>query len=163
MTLPILPSGPVLALRKGFSDLKEGDLAAFDVVMAAPDGHRVPKAGVSWTLNKIEKTYQWYRADGRWSFEAAKTTKRIASGTLDLAADAMGRIAAPVGLGAYRLDVTAPGLAEAAASLGFEVGWAGSETAQAPDLLDLTLDKAAYAAGETLSAKLGPKFAARPA
>ncbi len=71
----------------------------------------------------------------------------------------MGRIAAPVGLGAYRLDVTAPGLAEAAASLGFEVGWAGSETAQAPDLLDLTLDKAAYAAGETLSAKLGPKFA----
>ncbi len=36
--LPILPSGPVLALRKGFSDLKEGDLAAFDVVMAAPTG-----------------------------------------------------------------------------------------------------------------------------
>ena len=159
VTLPILPPGPVLALRKGFSDIKESDLAAFDVVMAAPDGHRLPKAGVTWTLNKVEKTYQWYRADGRWSFEAAKTTKRIASGTLDLAADAPGRIQAPVGLGAYRLDVTAPGAPEAAASLGFDVGWAGSETAQAPDLLDLTLDKAAYAAGETLSAKLGSKFA----
>ncbi|WP_449409470.1 alpha-2-macroglobulin family protein [Methylobacterium komagatae] len=159
VTLPILPSGPVLALRKGFSDLKDGDLASFDVVMASPDGRRLSKAGVTWTLNRVEKTYQWYRADGRWSFEAAKTTKRIASGTLDLTADAPGRIQAPVGLGSYRLDVTAPGAPEAAASLGFDVGWAGSETAQAPDLLDLTLDKQAYAAGDTLTAKLGSKFA----
>ncbi len=56
--------------------------------MASPDGRRLFKAGVTWTLNRVEKTYQWYRADGRWSFEAAKTTKRIASGTLDLTADA---------------------------------------------------------------------------
>ncbi|MCJ2012573.1 alpha-2-macroglobulin family protein [Methylobacterium sp. J-076] len=161
VTLPILPAGPVLAIRKGFSDLKDGDLAGFDVVMAAPDGRRLPKAGVTWTLSKVETTYQWYRADGRWSFEAAKTTKRVASGTFDLAAGAPGRLQAPVGLGAYRLDVAAPGAPDAAASLGFEVGWAGSETAQAPDLLDLTLDKAAYRAGETLHVRLGPKFSGR--
>ncbi len=59
--------------------------------------------------------------------------------------------------------MTGPGAPEAAASLGFDVGWAGSETAQAPDLLDLTLDKQAYAAGDTLTAKLGSKFAGKPA
>ncbi len=158
LTLPILPAGPVLALRKGFTDLKEGDLAGFEVVMATPEGRRLAKPGVTWTLSRVDKTYQWYRADGRWTYEAGKTTKRIAAGTIDLAADAPGRIQAPVGLGAYRLEVAAPGAPEATASLGFEVGWTGSETAQAPDLLDLTLDKAAYTDGETLRAKLGPKF-----
>nr|WP_238249567.1 alpha-2-macroglobulin [Methylobacterium persicinum] len=159
LTLPILPAGPVLAVRKTFADLKEGDLAGFDVVLATPDGRRLTRSGVTWTLSRVERTYQWYRADGRWSFEAGKTTKRVASGSVDLAAGAPGRIQAPVGLGAYRLDVSAPGLPQAAASLGFDVGWAGSETAQAPDLLDLTLDKAAYEAGETIHARLGPKFA----
>ncbi|WP_187277711.1 UvrD-helicase domain-containing protein, partial [Methylobacterium sp. WL18] len=60
--------------------------------------------------------------------------------------------------GQDRLEVSAPGAPDATASLGFTVGWGGSETAEAPDLLDLTLDKAAYAAGDTLRAKLSPSF-----
>lgn len=158
LTLPILPSAPVLAVKKGFSELKEGGLASFDVVLAAPDGRFLPKHGVAWTLSRLEQTYQWYRADGRWSFEPVKTSRRVADGTLELSADGPAKIQAPVGLGKYRLEVSAPGAADAAASLGFEVGWGGSETAEAPDLLDLTLDKASYAAGETMRVKLSPKF-----
>ncbi|SEH95063.1 hypothetical protein SAMN02799636_04608 [Methylobacterium sp. 275MFSha3.1] len=158
LTLPILPASPVLALRKGFTDLKEGGIAGFDVVFARPDGALVARPGVSWTLSRIDSSYQWYRADGRWSFEAVKSARRVASGTVDLTAAGPSRIEAPVGLGRYRLEVSTAGAPEAGASLGFEVGWGGSETAEAPDLLDLTLDKAAYAAGDTLRAKLSPKF-----
>ncbi|MCJ2050966.1 alpha-2-macroglobulin family protein [Methylobacterium sp. J-070] len=158
LTLPILPANPVLALRKTFTTLNEGGLARFDVVLATPEGALLPRPGVGWTLSRIDQSYQWYRADGRWSFEAVKTARRVASGTVDLRAGAPGRIEAPVGLGRYRLEVSAPGAPEASVSLGFEVGWGGSETAEAPDLLDLTLDKAAYAAGETMRAKLSPKF-----
>ncbi|MCJ2084784.1 alpha-2-macroglobulin family protein [Methylobacterium sp. E-005] len=158
LTLPILPAGPVLALRKGFADLQDGGNAVFDVVLASPEGALLARPGVSWTLSRIDSAYQWYRADGRWSFEPVKTTKRVASGTVDLRAGAPSRIEAPVGLGRYRLDVSAPGVPEASASLGFDVGWGGSQTAEAPDLLDLTLDKPAYAAGDTLRAKLSPKF-----
>ena len=45
LTLPILPANPVLALRKGFTDLKEGGLATFDVVLATPDGALLRPAG----------------------------------------------------------------------------------------------------------------------
>jgi len=158
LTLPILPAGPVLALRKGFADLADGGIAGFDVVLAAPEGALLARPGVSWTLSRIDVSYQWYRADGRWSFEPVKTARRVAAGTVDLKATGPSRIEAPVGLGRYRLEVAAPGMPEAAASLGFDVGWGGSQTAEAPDLLDLTLDKSAYAAGDTLRAKLSPKF-----
>jgi hypothetical protein len=158
LTLPILPAGPVLALRKGFTDLSEGGIAGFDVVLASPEGALLPRPGVTWTLSRIDQSYQWYRADGRWSFEAVKTARRVANGTVDLKAGGPSRIEAPVGLGRYRLEVSAPGAPEATASVGFEVGWGGAQTAEAPDLLDLTLDKAAYAAGDTLRAKLSPKF-----
>ncbi|WP_018262815.1 alpha-2-macroglobulin family protein [Methylobacterium sp. WSM2598] len=157
VTLPILPAGPVVALRKTFGDLREGGTATFEVVAAQPDGTRLPARGAAWTLKKVERNYQWYRADGRWSYEAVRTSRKVANGALDLAPDAPARIAAPVEFGTYRLEVSAPNLQ--AASLSFTVGTGGSESADAPDLLDLTLDKAAYASGETLKARFAPRFA----
>ncbi|TXM86100.1 alpha-2-macroglobulin family protein, partial [Methylobacterium sp. WL116] len=162
LTLPILPEGPVLAIRKGFGDdLPVGGTAGFDVVMAAPDGTRLAQAGATWTLSRLEQTYQWYRADGRWSFEPVKSVRRVADGTLDLKADAPAKVARALGFGKYRLEVSAPGRPGAAASVSFSVGWSGSETAEVPDLLDLTLDKAAYTAGDTLQARLNPRFKGR--
>jgi uncharacterized protein YfaS (alpha-2-macroglobulin family) len=159
LTLPILPDAPVLALRKGFKgDLQEGGTASFDLVLAAPDGRRLPASGVVWTLSRLDQTYQWYRADGRWSFEPVKSVRRIADGRLDLSADAPARLGAPVSFGKYRLEASLPGHPAATVSVTFGVGWTGGETADVPDLLDLTLDKGAYAAGETLRARIAPKF-----
>ncbi|MFX7265419.1 hypothetical protein ABTI85_20395, partial [Acinetobacter baumannii] len=88
VTLPILPTQPVLAIRKNFGgDLAENATATFDVVMAAPDGRRLPQDGVAWTLSKVERTYQWYRADGRWSFEPVKSSRRVADGRVATTAD----------------------------------------------------------------------------
>ncbi|SFU85477.1 hypothetical protein SAMN02799631_02714 [Methylobacterium sp. 174MFSha1.1] len=156
LTLPILPAGPVIGLRKTFGELREGATATFEVAAARPDGTRLP-AEATWTLLRVDRRYQWYRADGRWSYEPVKTTAKIANGRVALAAEAPAKLAMPVGLGQYRLEVRGPGLE--AASLSFSVGWSGSETADAPDLLDLTLDRDAYASGETLKANLRPRFA----
>nr|WP_232631375.1 alpha-2-macroglobulin [Methylobacterium sp. Leaf118] len=160
VTLPILPAAPVLAIRKGFGgDLSKGSTATFDLVMAAPDGRRLAQDGVVWTLSKVERTYQWYREDGRWNFEPVKATRRVADGRVAIPADAPARVSAPVGLGQYRLEASVTGQPQAAASVSFTVGWGGSESADVPDLLDLALDKGAYAAGERLRARLQPKFA----
>jgi len=161
LTLPILPAEPVLAIRKGFRELAEGAPATFDVVMAAPDGRRLAQEGVAWTLSRIDRSYQWYRADGRWSFEPVKQVRRVANGTLDVRADEPAKVSAPVGFGTYRLETSVPGRPGATASVTFQVGWSGTETADVPDLLDLTLDKGAYAAGDRLRARLNPRFRGR--
>ncbi|WP_082504397.1 alpha-2-macroglobulin [Methylobacterium sp. Leaf111] len=159
LTLPILPDAPVLAIRKGFAgDLTEGGVAGFDVVMAAPDGRRLAQGNVAWTLQRVEKNYQWYREGGRWSYEPVTSTRRVADGRLDLTPAAPGRVSATVSYGTYRLEASVPGRPAATASVTFTVGWSGGETADVPDLLDLRLDKAAYATGETLHARLQPTF-----
>lgn len=160
LTLPILPKGPVVAVRKNFSgQLGEGANATFDVVLADPAGKRLANANVVWRLSKIERRYQWYNSDGRWGYEPVKSTRRVADGRINVAADAPARISAPVEWGTYRLDVTAADLGETAqTSLSFTVGWSGDQTADTPDLLDMTLDKASYRNGETMQLRLNPRF-----
>ncbi|MBZ6078650.1 alpha-2-macroglobulin family protein [Microvirga puerhi] len=160
VTLPILPKGPVVGVRKNFSgQLGEGANATFDVVLADPTGKRLAKSNVGWSLYKIERRYQWYNSDGRWSYEPVKNTRRVADGRIDVKADAAARISAPVEWGTYRLDVSAADLGETAqTSLSFTVGWSGDQTADTPDLLDMTLDKAGYRAGDTMRLHLNPRF-----
>ncbi|HEY8567185.1 MAG TPA: alpha-2-macroglobulin [Beijerinckiaceae bacterium] len=159
LTLPILPSGPVIGVRKNFGEeIAEGATATFDVVLAQPDGTRLAKKGVSWTLSRVDKRYQWYYSDGRWAYEPISTNRRIADGKVDLSASEPGRIAAPLQWGSYKLEVKADGIATAETSLTFTAGWAGDATAEVPDRLEMTLDKASYRTGETLQARINPRF-----
>ena len=59
------------------------------------------------------------------------------------------KIAAVVGLGHYRLDLRDDDPTDAQTSVSFDVGWSGEAKAETPDLLDVTLDKPAYASGDT--------------
>ena len=162
VTLPILPEGPVVGVRKNFGgDLAEGATATFDVVMAAPDGTRQARQGVAWNLYKVERRYQWFNSDGRWGFEPVKSTKRVADGRIDVSAAEPARIATPVEWGSYRLDVRVDGVESAQTSVSFTVGWRGDQTADVPDLLDMTLDKASYGLGEEIRARLSPRFAGK--
>ncbi len=159
VTLPILPAGPVIGLRKAFGDtLPEGGTATFDAVAAQADGRRIARAA-AWSLYRVERRYQWYNNDGRWGFEPVKTSTRAAEGRVEIGTDAPARIGAAVQWGTYRLEVRGEGMDGAASSVGFTVGWSGDQTADVPDLLDMTLDKSAYAAGDTLTARLSPRFA----
>ena len=63
---------------------------------------------------------------------------------------------------AHRLEVRAEALGPTAqTSSSFTVGWSGDATADTPDLLDMSLDKASYGAGETIRARLDPRFAGK--
>jgi len=159
VTLPILPQGPVVAVKKLFTDLSDGASASFDVVVAQPDGARIAKSGISWSLYRVERRYQWYNSDGRWGYEPVKSTRRVSDGRVDVAQDGPGRIAAPVTWGTYRLDLAAEGASRT--SITFTVGYSGDQTADTPDLLEVSLDKSAYRSGESLQARIKPRFAGR--
>ena len=103
LTLPVTPAAPMIGVKPLFSgrSLGEGENATFDVVVAAPDGTSLARSGLRYELLKVETSYQWYRRDGGWDFEPVKTTKRVADGQLDVAADKPARISVPVQWGRY--------------------------------------------------------------
>ena len=106
LTLPVIPDGPMIGVKPLFSgrSLGEGENAAFDVVLASPDGTSLAGNGLRYELLKIETKYQWYRRDGAWDFEPTKSTKRVADGQLDVAADKPG-----ARLGAGAMGPLSPG------------------------------------------------------
>ncbi|HSP24464.1 MAG TPA: MG2 domain-containing protein, partial [Saliniramus sp.] len=91
VTLPILPDGPVIGIRKTFTELADGANATFDIVAAQPDGTRV-SGQAKWDLYRVEKRYQWFRSDGRWGYEPVTTSSRVADGRIDLASGNPARI-----------------------------------------------------------------------
>jgi len=152
--LPLLPKTSLIGVKKTFGTLSDGAQATFDVIAVGPDGRRKAQPHVQWTLVRVNNDYQWYKQDGRWTFEQVNSTTKIAAGALDLAKDQPGKIAALVGLGHYRLDLRGDDPKDAQTSVSFDSGWSSEAKAPTPDLLDLTLDKKDYASGATLTAKI---------
>ncbi|MBN9452325.1 MAG: alpha-2-macroglobulin family protein [Bosea sp.] len=163
VTLPVVPKGAAIGVKKLFrdGDLGNGQTATFEVIMATGDGKRLARPGVKWVLSKVRRNYQWFFQDGRWNYEGVKTTRRVADGEIAVAEAAGGKIAAPVEWGNYRLDVTSDGNEAAETSVSFSVGYESDKTADTPDVLDVALDKASYADGESLQVRLSPRFAGK--
>ncbi len=163
VTLPIVPKGAAIGVRKLFEDgtLGNGQTASFDVIMANGDGRRLARPGVKWTLSKVTRNYQWFFHDGRWNYEGVKSTRRVADGEVATSESAGATISAPVQWGNYRLDVVSTGPDATETSVSFSVGYESDKTADTPDVLDLALDKPSYATGETMQVRLSPRFAGK--
>ena len=147
LTLPVRTKTALVGVKKDFDNsLSAGDTATFEAIAVAPDGSRVARKGAEWSLYQVTSDYQWFNADGRWSFEPVKSSKRVASGTIDIGADAAAKFSAPVGWGAHRLEVKT--LDGEETSFAFDVGWSGTASADTPDNVVVTLDKTNYAPGE---------------
>lgn len=163
VTLPIVPKGAAIGVRKAFKDgeLGIGQTAAFEVIMAEGSGRRLARPGVRWTLSKVTRNYQWFFQDGRWNYEGVNTTRRVADGTVAVSETVPARIETAVQWGNYRLDVTSDGADATETSVSFSVGYESDKTADTPDVLDVALDKASYADGEALQVRLSPRFAGK--
>lgn len=157
VTLPVLPAGHVVLARPMFKDLTAGAEAVFEVAVASPDGSRKAMP-VRWTLSRIEQNYQWFNRSGSWSFETITSVRRVRDGELNLPAEGVGSIAAPVEWGEYRLDITVADGQVLPLSYKFQSGFSGVIGANTPDKLDIVLDKAAYNAGDTMSVTLKPRY-----
>ena len=153
LTLPITPPQAMIGVKPLFTgkSLGDSDTASFDVVMVAPDGKPVAKQGLHWQLLRIDSKYQWYRSDGYWQYEPIKVTKRVADGSLDVAADQPGRISVPVTWGRYRLEVTSGEPQGPETTVGFDSGWYAEASADTPDLLEIALDKPEYKPGDSMT------------
>src|SRR5271154_5361932 len=160
ITLPVRAKGATIGVKEDFDEsLGEGDSAKFEVIAIGADGARIPRKGVAWSLYKIDNDYQWYNTDGRWSYEPVKSSRRIADGILDIAADDPANIAAQVGWGRHRLDLKSPDGEET--SVSFDVGWSGTASADTPDNVVVTLDKTNYAPGEEAKLRIASHAAGK--
>jgi uncharacterized protein YfaS (alpha-2-macroglobulin family) len=158
LTLPLAPKIPIIGVRPKFNGLDAGATASFDVVALDPKGNRVARKGLRWSLYRVQNEYQWFRTDGRWSFERAKSTRRIADGQVDVGVDSVGQIMAQVGWGTHRLDIQSEISADQPVSYSFSVGWSGDATADVPDLAEISLDQTAYKPGDTIKLRIASHF-----
>jgi alpha-2-macroglobulin len=162
LTLPVIPSEPMIGVKPLFSgrSLGEGENATFDVVLASPEGTPLTRSGLRYELLKVDTKYQWYRRDGAWEFEPVKTTRRIADGQIDVA-DRPARISVPVQWGRYRLEVSTTDRNGPLTSVGFDAGWYAEASAETPDLLEIALDKPEYASGDTMTVAVTARTAGK--
>jgi uncharacterized protein YfaS (alpha-2-macroglobulin family) len=161
-TLPVRAKGAWIGVKKDFADdLSEGEAANFEAIAVAPDGAALTRKNVAWSLYRIDNQYQWFNVDGRWNFEPVKSSRKLADGVIDIAAEAPAKISARVGWGQHRLDVkTAEG---ETTSFTFEVGWGGTASADTPDNATVTLDKKSYAPGDNARLSINSRFAGKAA
>jgi alpha-2-macroglobulin len=163
LTLPVTASGPMIGVKPLFNSrsLGDGETAAFDVVVTAPDGKAVAQEGLHYELLKVETRYQWYRQNGTWDYEPVKSTTRVADGTVDSSADKPGRIAVPVSWGRYRLEVSAGAFNGPVTSVVFDAGWYADASADTPDMLEIALDKPDYHPGDMMSVAVTARAAGK--
>ena len=163
LTRPVLAETDRIGVKPKFSaedGLLDGTSAAFDIIAVAPTGETIDKAGLEWTLSRIDTTYQWYRDNGTWKWEAVTTSRQVSDGTIDATASGPVSISAPVDYGRYRLEVESTDDNPTSTTYEFWAGYyystAGSDT---PDRLQVALDKPAYRIGDTATLRLDPQFA----
>ena len=157
IVVPIAPKGDVIGVKQLFESTGIGDgaNADFDVVLAAANGTRLARRDVQWTLYRVTRSYQWYNNDGKWGYEPVKSTRRITDGRIDVGTQNAARISVPVQWGWYRLEV---GSGSDVTSVSFYAGWSGEPKADTPDLLEVSLDKEAYRAGDAMKLTVKPGF-----
>jgi len=106
--------------------------APIELVSLSNAGDRIASE-VTWTLNREDRDYSWYRHRNRWQYRNRTTDVFMSDGTLKISADAPAIWAQSLDYGRYRLDVkTKDGKT---ASFRFGVGWSnwGDSDSDAPD------------------------------
>jgi alpha-2-macroglobulin len=163
LVLPVAPNAAMIGVKPLFADknVAEGDKAEFDVVFASPDGKSLARGGLRYELLRMESRYQWYRQNAAWEYEPVKSTKRVADGDFDIAADKPSRLTLSPEPGRYRLDVKSTETDGPLTSVQFDVGWYSDGSADTPDLLETSIDKPEYQSGDTMVVTVNSRAAGK--
>lgn len=163
VVLPIAPKAAMIGIKPLFvgRSVGEGEPANFDVVFVSPEGISLSRNDLRYELLKMESRYQWYRRGSYWDFEPVRSTKRIADGSLAIAADRPTRVSTVPPPGRYRLDVKSADADGPLTSITFDVGWYSDGSADTPDLLETSIDKPDYLSGETMTVTVNARSAGK--
>ena len=158
---PLLASGPMIGIRPNFDGtLPEGGEASFDLI-ALDAAQAQTGMDVQWTIDRVERHYQWFSLYGDWQWEPVVRRHRVASGDVRLG-DGPVTVTAPVGWGRYELRVEKQGGDYVAASSRFYAGWySDGDVSATPDVLALSLDAEGYRPGDTATVRLVPRHAGK--
>ena len=159
LTHHVAPAGPVIGIKPMFDDVvEEGTQAGFRLIALSAD-LKPAQMRVKWTLNRVNRRYQWYQEYGDWNWEIVTTRKKVTEGEATLG-DAPVEVSAPVDWGSYELVVERLDGDYVASSADFYAGWyVPADTASTPDVLDLSLDRPGYVSGDTAQLRLVPRYA----
>ena len=174
VNMPVAAAGPRIGIKPLFGatgatqlQTAEGETATFETLLVDAAGKPIAAKGLKWELLRLEQRWQWYNRDNEWSYDAQTSTRRVATGTVDAAGAAPGRIENKVDWGRYRLEVSAidPSNPNSAtrllSSVIFNAGWFQEEAADSPEMLDIALDRPSYKAGDTARVRIVSKMAGK--
>lgn len=152
-TVTILPDSAMIGIRPLFDgSLPEGVEAPFQLITTGTD-----PLPVRWTLNRVERRYQWYRQNGNWTWDPVTTRQRMAEGELTLNQDPT-TLDLPIEWGSFELRVESDADGFTVSSVGFNAGWYGAEDGtDTPDALEVSLDAEAYRPGDTATLRIVPR------
>lgn len=157
MTRALALSASVIGIRPMFDGLVgEGTQAAFNVIALGADESAI-QMDLRWTVNRLQRNYQWYQMDGNWDWDVTTTRERVAGGDLTTGPTPTA-ITAPVEWGEYELVVEATSGEYTSSSTLFEAGWYAPAGADSPDTLDMSLDRETYSVGDTAQLRLVSRF-----
>jgi alpha-2-macroglobulin len=159
ITVPVDLKTARIGIKPVFGvNLPEGETAKFEVIALDDTNKLTAMPGLRWDLVKLETSWQWYSRDNAWNYEAQTIKRKVANGTLDTLANAPALLEQATTYGRYRLEIASPAADGPASSLEFNSGWyAGQETADSPEVLDVALDKAKYKVGDTAKLRIASK------
>ncbi|WP_170985160.1 alpha-2-macroglobulin [Roseomonas sp. AR75] len=158
-SLPVRAPNTLLAIRPAFQGgaVDANAEAAFDIAAVSPTGQAV---AATLRLRLVRERPDWriVLRERVARYETVWRDEPVDSTDIQVAPGRPGRFARMLPFGRYRIEVTQPN-GMAIASYRFRSGWAGGETAEVPDRVDLAADKRAYAAGEVARIRITPPFA----
>jgi alpha-2-macroglobulin len=161
--LPIRIQPLLIGLKPRFNDgrAEEGKEATVDIRVFDEASHAVARAGLNWTLVRENRVYDWFEMSGGWRWHYHTVDETVASGSIDVPEGAPAALSHGVDWGQYRLVVDDPATG-AATSIRFEAGWGETtEAADTPDKVEVTVERSAYAPGETARLHVASPFAGK--
>jgi len=159
VTRKLSPADPIIGVRPLFDGVAgEGSEARFNLIAVNADEALTPLP-VKWKVTRVTRNYQWYQSYGNWNWEPVVTRTPVAEGEATLGSQPT-EVAARVEWGEYEILVERADGGQSATSTSFYAGWyAAADTTSTPDTLELSLDKPAYAPGETATLRIVPRAA----
>lgn len=160
ITRDVAPPTPMIGIKAATDTFAEYSTASFDVIALGPDLKPTPM-DVSWTVNRVNTRYQWYQDYGSWYWEPVTTRTTVARGDGTISDQPL-KVEAPLEWGRYEIVVERKDGTYLASSMGFSAGWYAPVTAEeTPDMLEVSMDKPAYAQGDTATLRMVPRYAGK--